>query len=703
MTGIEEPVRDRDAVFAGRIDILFALGRHYLSLPFAALCIPATLFAGREPGWLPLMPLLLQIAVVIAAEQLTTAYKRRNRSDDPQFWAWRYTFVSAIAGATWGVGVLFWFVPNSFPAQAYLSLAFLGMTATEFIARSAYRPAYLMHAIFSLGPLVAILFLAGGLYQIMTGVLVTLFGAVLFTYCNGMARLLDESIFLKLENLGLVATLKQEKQVAETARDAAQASGRVKSSFLANISHELRTPLNALLGMAQLLDRAELDKPHRDHVKVMLEAGKGLQILLDDVIALARDDNEAPVEEDSDPAQAARAVGRLLQPRAWEKRLRLTVTAAAHLPHVAIDGRRLRQVLLKLIDNSLKFTDRGGVEVRVEPDGDAVRFIVSDTGQGVPRDIAAGLFKPFTPGDVSYARRQQGMGLGLAVVKRVVDSVSGEVGFDSMQGNGATFWFRVPRSGAGGFAADAAAQDAATPPSKQSFLVFTRDRLVDTQIARLLEPFGNQIHGAPALAEAIAQSGREPYDAIIVGATDADNWAAAPGVSAPVLALLSRGERAPVFASEVLRWPASTQELYTALAALAEKRRNDAGPDTEPEPEALAPIDADAFAALEKSVGLKSLLEILQSYIENAELLCSGLSDACAAEKWDDAARLAQDIAGSAGGLGLIAVTAAARGFTQKSRSGENGLELRSAAQAVVGEQARARQALGSLYPELVA
>src|ERR1700712_3289926 len=352
MTGSPPSVHDRAAVFAGRIDILFALGRHYLSLPFAALCIPATLFAGREPGWLPLMPLVLQIAVVIAAEQLTSAYKKRNRADDPKFWAWRYTFVSAIAGATWGVGVMFWFVPGSFPAQAYLALAFLGMTATEFIARSAYRPAYLMHALFSLGPLIVVLLLAGGLYQVVSAVLVTLFGGVLFTYCNGMGRLLDESIFLRLENVGLVTRLSREKVEVEGAGDAGQGSGRVKSSFIANISHELRTPLNALLGMTQLLDRAELEKPHRDHVKVMLEAGKGLQMLLDDVIALARDGNDDLADEDSDPVQATRAVGRLLQPRAWEKRLRLTVTAAANLPHVAVDGRRLGPAPVKPVDNA---------------------------------------------------------------------------------------------------------------------------------------------------------------------------------------------------------------------------------------------------------------------------------------------------------------------------------------------------------------
>jgi signal transduction histidine kinase/HPt (histidine-containing phosphotransfer) domain-containing protein len=701
MTGNDMPVRDRDAVFAGRIDILYALGRHYLSLPFAALCIPATMFAGTAPGWLPFMPLVLQITVVIAAEQLTTAYKNRNGHGTPLYWARRYAFVSAVAGATWGVGVLFWFVPNSFPAQAYLVLAFLGMTATEFITRSAYRPAYLAHALFSLGPLVAVLLLTGGVYQVMTAVLVALFGGVLFTYCNGMARLLDESIFLKLENVGLINRLSREKEEVEVARDAAEASGRVKSSFLANLSHELRTPLNALLGMAQLLDRAELEKPHRDHVKVMLEAGRGLQLLLDDVIALSRDE-EAHAEDESDPAQAARAVGRLLQPRAWEKRLRLSVTAPANLPLVAADGRRVRQALLKLVDNALKFTERGGIEIRVEAEEQAVKFSVIDTGPGVLEEVAPLLFKPFAPGDASYARRQNGLGLGLAVVKRIVDLAHGTVGVDSVPGEGAVFWFTIPLSGMPRGAHEVAGE-AATAPSLQSFLVFTRDEEMDAQVARYLEPFGNKVQSPETLSEAIALAAHEPFDAIIVRANEADSWAAARGVTAPVLALLQRGERAPIAASEVLHWPSSGQELYQVLARLHERREPKEPAAVPPVAAELAAIDADAFAALERSVGPNTLLEILHSYIQNAELLCTALAEACAAERWDDASRLAQDIAGAAGGLGLAAVTAAARGFTQKTRTGEDGHELRNAAQTVVGEQLRTRQALVNLYPALAA
>src|SRR6201996_5808158 len=200
---LSRPEKDAAAIFAGRIDILYALGRHYLSLPFAVLCVPATVIAGHAPGVLLLVPLMIQIGVVIAAEQLTTAYKNRAPDSDPHFWARRYTFVSAISGASWGVAALFWFVWDSFPAQAYLALAFLGMTATEFIARSAHRPAYIAHTVLALGPLVGLLLWQGGLYAMMTAMLVLFFGAVLISYCNGMARLLDESVHLRNENSGL--------------------------------------------------------------------------------------------------------------------------------------------------------------------------------------------------------------------------------------------------------------------------------------------------------------------------------------------------------------------------------------------------------------------------------------------------------------------------------------------------------------------
>ena len=192
------------------------------------------------------------------------------------------------------------------------------------------------------------------------------------------------------------------------------------------------------------------------HVKVLLEAGRGLKTLLDDVIALSRDEGEDRhvADEDCDAAQTARTVARLLQPRAWEKQLRLGVSAGPNLPRVAADPRRVRQVLLKLADNAIKFTPRGGVEIRVEAEAiadggrDVCAFRVIDTGLGIPPEMAANVFEPFSSGDNSYTRRNDGAGLGLAVAKRVIETLGGEIGFESEPGQGSTFWFTVPAIGA---------------------------------------------------------------------------------------------------------------------------------------------------------------------------------------------------------------------------------------------------------------
>jgi two-component system sensor histidine kinase TorS len=700
----EEPspeARDAAAVFAGRIDILYALGRHYLSLPFAVLCVPATVIAGHVPGVLALMPLLIQLGVVIAAEQLTTAYNNRAPDSDPHFWARRYTFVSAISGASWGVAALFWFVPGSFPAQAYLSLAFLGMAATEFIARSAHRPAYLAHMLFALTPLVGLLLHEGGLYPDCTAILIVLFAGVLSSYCHGMARLLDESVHLRNENGRLVIRLQREKGEALIARDAAQASAMAKSAFIANISHELRTPLNALLGMAQLLERAELPKQQADHVKVMLQAGRGLQTLIDDVITLTRDDTDQLKDEDCDPLQTARAVVRLSQPRAWEKRLHLTLSAASRLPRVAADPRKVRQILLKLTDNALKFTAHGLVDIRVEvtEDGQAVRFTVTDTGHGVAPEVAHLLFKPFSPGDSSYARREQGAGLGLAVAKRVTEQSGGTIGFASKPGEGAQFFFTVPVSGtATGMVPRTEPDSECVTPAGLSLLLFLRTPAIGDSLAGMVEPFGNRVIRAGSMAEAVERAGKEHFDAIISCAGDADMLAAAPGARAPLIAVLLRGDRAPAATDSVLRWPVEASQLYRAI----EEVRLSVDPQPMPgQAETIAAIDPIAFSSLEQSVGVKTLMEILQCYIVTAEQLTNGLAQACADEKWEEASRLAQDIVGAAGGLGLAAITQAARQFAQAARNGENRHALRNAAQAVIGEHVRARAALIQLYPEV--
>ena len=703
------PNREAAAVFAGRIDLLYRLGRHQLYLPFAALCVAGMLYAGRESVATVAVPLLLQILVTVVTGVLARAYDARA-VDDPKLWAGRYAIASAASGAAWGVGAVIWFIPNLFPAEAFLTLAFLGMTATEFIARCAYRPAYVAHAAFSLGPLALLLMFAGNIYASFSAVLVLFFGGVFYSYCNNIAELIDESFRLRHRNAELAAQLFLEKRDAETARDMAEASTRAKSAFVANISHEIRTPLNALLGMAQLLERSELDRAQKSHVKVLLEAGSGLKTLLDDVIALSRDEGEAQGElgDDCDAAQAARTVARVLQPRAWEKQLKLSVTTASNLPRVAADPRRVRQVLLKLADNALKFTHRGCIELRVDanPGSEtlALRFSVTDTGLGIPQESLKTLFEPFAAGDNSYARRADGAGLGLAVAKRIVEQFGGEIGFESETGEGSTFWFTMPAIGASVVDRREASPIAADapPPWGLSILLWCADEAARSEIVNMLEPFGNRLVSAQSLTEAIGFAGRESFDAIIVDANAADSTVAAPGVRAPILAVVADGMRLPAAIAEILRWPARAGVLYGALRELL-GRGADAGARYDTPAQNVAAIDAQAFAALEKSLGLETMIEILHAYIATAETLCVGLADASDNEGWDDATRIAQDIAGAAGGLGLAALMAAARTFAQKVRDGGDVADLRDSARTIIDEHNRVRRALANLYPELVA
>ena len=699
---------DARTLALGRVAILFSLARQSLFLPFAALCVAATLLGPRHlPFFASVSPLLMAIIISLATFRLAARFEQRSSDGDPQQWARRYTVLSALSGMVWGIGGGYlWFVPHLYAAQAYLCLGILGVTTVEFIARSAYRPAFLTFVVPALLPLAARLLLEHEAYAAMTGVLVLFFGAALYSYCARFTQMLDEALTLRQANVGLVNSLSSEKRAAEEARDIAEASTRAKTVFIANISHEIRTALNALLGMAQLLERSDLDRTQKGYIQVVIEAGRGLKTLLDDVLTLSNSGvPDATEAEDCDPGETVRTVARLLQPRAWEKQLRLSISAPASLPRAYADPRRLRQVLMKLADNALKYTDRGGVELRAEvinegQSGPQVRFSVIDTGLGLASEAAQHVFEPFHRSDTSYAKRHGGAGLGLAVAKRLVQSMAGTIGFESAPGEGATFWFAVPAAG-GAVAESELSVPIATdapPPVGIKVLVAMADLVTAQQIAALVEPFGNHVRVVTSTQEVFLCAAREDFDAIIAMADEADALAVLPGLKTPVLALMAAGMRMPIVARQILRWPAPPGALYATLGDLV-GRSGDA-----PVPALETPaIDAGAFAGLEKSLGLSTLLEILQSYVKSAEELSVALDAACQDGRWDEASRLAQDIAGAAGGLGLSALTIAARSVTQKVREGEEGEDIARAVAVVASEHQRVRKALTALYPDLVA
>jgi signal transduction histidine kinase len=235
------------------------------------------------------------------------------------------------------------------------------------------------------------------------------------------------------------------------AHEAAQAASRAKSRFLAVMSHELRTPLNALAGYASLMGDG-LYGPVSDGQRTALErmgaAREHLLALIDQVLELARTEaGQRPVEPaDVDVAALAREVGDALRPAAEEKGLALVVTADGTLP-VRTDGPLLRQALANLVENAVKFTEAGGVELRVLLAGDEVVAEVDDTGPGIPAELAERVFEPFFQGDASATtRRQGGTGLGLAIAREFARLLGGDVTLHSAPGAGSTFTLRLPHA-----------------------------------------------------------------------------------------------------------------------------------------------------------------------------------------------------------------------------------------------------------------
>jgi PAS domain S-box-containing protein len=249
----------------------------------------------------------------------------------------------------------------------------------------------------------------------------------------------------------LVQTEQLKQQAAELAeaRDRALAGTRAKSAFLASMSHEIRTPMNGVLGMTSLLLETQLTAEQREQVETVRVSADSLLTIINDILDYSKIeagklalesttfDLRTVIEDSLDiVADAARrkglALGCLIDP---------SISA-----QLVGDAGRLRQVLLNLLSNAVKFTEHGEVRVTVEPlergpEGDCVRFAVTDTGVGISEETRSRLFEPFTQADESTARRYGGTGLGLTISKQLSELLGGTIGVDSAPGRGSTFWF----------------------------------------------------------------------------------------------------------------------------------------------------------------------------------------------------------------------------------------------------------------------
>ncbi len=251
-----------------------------------------------------------------------------------------------------------------------------------------------------------------------------------------------------------ITALKSAESELREAKDRAEAADRAKSEFLAVMSHEIRTPLNAVLGFASMLRESHLSPEHTVWVSTICTAGESLLTLIDDILDFSKIEagRLSLLPEPVAVAPLLDAVGSIFQQRALAKGLTLETGFGPGVPAaVQIDPHRLRQVLINLVGNALKFTREGyvrlGVELVAAParEGEpcTLRFTVADSGIGIPPDRQDRLFRPFSQVDSSTTRQFGGTGLGLAISQRLVRLLGGEIGFTSEPGRGSVFHFTV--------------------------------------------------------------------------------------------------------------------------------------------------------------------------------------------------------------------------------------------------------------------
>ena len=321
-------------------------------------------------------------------------------------------------------------------------------------------------------------------------------------------------------------SLRQAKLDAEAAMNLAETANRAKSQFLANMSHEIRTPISGLIGLSGLILREDLPPSASEHSRILRSTAHDLLGLIDDILDFSKiEAGHLSLEARSFSLHALLSgIQTQLEPTATAKGIELRTNLSTDLPdRLRADSNRLRQVLVNLVGNAIKFTDEGEVVLGAEPtEGESrVRFSVTDTGIGIPVETQNSIFAPFTQADGSTSRRFGGSGLGLTISSKLVETMGGRMGLESVPGEGSTFWFAIHLPPAlssevpeGPFAIE-------TPERVHSRGVYRVLLAEDNPVNRLvttrqLEALGYQVEAVEDGLQALLALEREPYDLILM-------------------------------------------------------------------------------------------------------------------------------------------------------------------------------------------
>lgn len=325
----------------------------------------------------------------------------------------------------------------------------------------------------------------------------------------------------KLDNL--LSQMEEANLNLKIAKDKAEVATRTKSMFLANMSHEIRTPLNGVIGISKLLHKTQMTEEQQELLEIITTSGENLLQIINDILDFSKiESGQIKFENiDFNIQHLVKNVFQLMKFKAEEKGIEFNYQISGLLPEILNgDPLRISQILMNLVNNAIKFTHKGKVELKVEMldrSGQTIRllFRISDTGIGISDEGKLMLFKEFSQSESSISRKYGGTGLGLAISKNLASLMNGEIGVESELGKGSEFWFRIPLKESMAMFDDEGEKVGQLPRNIR--ILLAEDNLINQKVARLtLKQLGYECDVALNGLEAIRKYEDNPYDLILM-------------------------------------------------------------------------------------------------------------------------------------------------------------------------------------------